>query len=335
MMERVALACGKVPVPVLDAVLGPLQTRAIMTGVSLGVFEALRDGANTAAGLALQLGLDTRALDLLLRTLVMSDYLVQRGDSYALSPMGRKTMVTDAPMQMVGYLRFNYAQWEFIEHLEELVRTGRGRDFHTTMIEPGRWRDYQIGMLEMARIESPLVAARVPVRRSAMSLLDLAGAHGLFGAAVCQRHPPMRCTVLELPQAIPHARALAAEEGLGDVVTHREGDALTSDLGCHDVVLMFNFLHHFSEDTVRSLIRRAHAALKPDGTVAIWEIEASRKDSRATSADQAALFFRLTSTAGAHHGDDYTRWLREAGFQRVTRTRPVASFAKVLVTARR
>lgn len=335
LIEHVALASGKVPVPMLDAVFGPMKTRAIMAGVSLGVFEALRNGEHTAVDLASQLGLDADALELLLRTLVVCGYLVQRGEGFGLSRMARKTMVTGAPMQMVGYLRFNYAQWEFMGHLEELVRTGRGRDFHHTMTMPDRWRDYQLGMLEIARIESPTVATRIPVRHGAVSLLDVAGAHGLFGAAVCRKHPPMRCTVLDLPQAIPHARALAIEQRLEDVVSHQEGDVLTSDLGRHDVVLLFNILHHFSEDRITSIVGRAHGALKASGTVAIWELEASRKGARATSGDGAALFFRLTSTAGAYHGTEYARWLREAGFRRVTVTRPMASPGKVLVTGRR
>lgn len=333
LIEGVALASGKVPVPLLDAVFGPMKTRAIMAGVSLGVFDALRDGAHTADDLASELGLDAKTLELLLRTLVVCRYVVQRGEGFGLSRMARKTMVTGAPMQMVGYLRFNYAQWAFMEHLEELVRTGGGRDFHHTMTAPGRWRDYQLGMLEVARIESPVVATRIPLRRGAVSLLDVAGGHGLFGAAVCRKHPPMRCTVVDLPQAIPYARALATEEGLSDVVSHQEGDVLTSDLGRHDVVLLFNILHHFSEDRIASIVGRAHGALTTNGTVAIWELEASRKGARATIGDGAALFFRLTSTAGAYHGDEYARWLREAGFRRVTVTRPMASPGKVLVTA--
>lgn len=333
--ERVAFASGRVPVPLLDAVFGLMKTRAIMAGVSLGVFEALRDAAHSPAELASQLGLDRDVLELLLRMLVVSDYLVQRGERFALSRLARKTVLIGAPMQMVGYLRFNYAQWEFFEHLEELVRTGRGRDFHHTMTDAARWGDYQLGMLELARIESPIVAKRVRVPRGAVSLLDVAGSHGLFGAAICRKHPPMHSTVLELEQAIPHARALAAEEGLSDIVAHQEGDVLVSDLGRHDVVLLFNILHHFSENDVASIVRRSYDALRDDGTVAIWELQAPRKGACVTSGDGAALFFRLTSTAGAYHGDAYAGWLRQAGFSDVTVTRPTASLGKVLVTGRR
>jgi len=93
-------------------------------------------------------------------------------------------------MQLVGYLRFNYTQLEFLDQLEDLVRTGRGCDFHQTMTRPEQWRDYQLGMLEIARLEARVVTPRIPVRRSAVRLLDVAGSHGLFGAALCRRHAP-------------------------------------------------------------------------------------------------------------------------------------------------
>lgn len=335
-VERLALASGKVPVPMLDALFGPIKARAVMAGVTLGVFEAMREGERTAADLAVSLHLDPDALELLLRTLVVCDYLVERGRGFALSPLARRTMVSGAPLQLVGYMRFNYRQWEFIEGLERLVRTGRGVDFHETMTDPESWRDYQLGMLEIARFTAPVVAARVPVRKGAASLLDVAGSHGLFGAAICRRHPPMRSMVLDLPQALAHARDLGRAEGLDDVVAYTEGDLLTADYGLErDVVLLSNILHHFNGERIEEILRRARAALRGGGTVAVWEIEAPARGSRVTSGDGAALFFRLTSTAGAYHGNQYAEWLRRAGFVRVTVTRPVQTPGHVLVTGRR
>ncbi len=336
LLERLALLSGKVPVPVIDALFGPLKTRAIMAAVRLGVFEAMRDGEHDPAELAARLRLDADALELLLRGLVVCEYLVQRGRRFALSPLARQTMVSGAPMELVGYMRFNYQQWEFVGHLEELLRTGKGVEFHETMADEESWRDYQKGMLEIARLEAPLLASRVPVRTGAAALVDIGGSHGLFGAAICRKHPPMRSTVVDLPQAVAHARELARAEGILDVVTHREGDLTTADLGRdQDVVLASNILHHFQPAAIADILRRAHAALRPGGTFAIWEIEAPKRGSKVTSGDGTALYFKLTSTAGAYHGDEYAAWLRAAGFARVTIARPATAPGKVLVTARR
>ena len=335
-LERLALWSGKLPVPMMDALFGPMKTRAIMAGVTLGIFEGLRDGPLSADVLASRLTLDAGALDLLLRTLVMCEYLTHQQSRFALSPLARRTMLHDAPMPLVGYMRFNYEQLKFLDHLEALVRTGRGLDFHETMTDPQSWADYQRGMLEAAHFAAPIVAARVPVPRQATSLLDLAGSHGLLGAAICRRHPPLRSTVIDLPQAVVHARRLAETAGIADIVTHRDGNLLTSDLGRdHDVVLLSNILHHFRPETNQAILARVRDALRRDGVVAIWELEAPRRDSPVTSGDGAALYFRLTSTAGAYHGDEYAGWLREAGFERITVVRPALAPGNVLVTARR
>jgi hypothetical protein len=335
LLERLALWSGKVPVPIIDVLIGPLKARAIMAGATLGVFQAIGKGEHTAAALAGTLRLDAGALELLLRTLVVCDYVVQREDRFALSAMARRTMVEGGAMELLGYLRFNYTQWEFIGHLEELIRSGRGLDFHDTMTAADSWRDYQLGMLELARLDAPLVAARVPVRRGATSLLDLAGSHGWFGAAICRRHPPLRSTVIDLPQAVAHARPLARAAGIDDLVTHREGDLLTADLGRdHDVVLLANILHHFTPDRIGSILARARDAMGANATVAIWEAEAPTPGSRASAGDAVALYFRLTSTAGAYHGDEYSAWLRSAGFGAVKVVRPALSPGNVLITGR-
>jgi hypothetical protein len=336
LLERIALWSGKVPVPVIDVLFGPLKARAIMAGVSLGIFEAVGDGEHAAADLAGTLQLDAGALELLLRTLVVCDYVVQRGDRFALSSMARRTMVEDGSMALVGYLRFNYTQWGFIGHLEELVRTGRGLDFHGTMTAADQWRDYQLGMLELARLDAPVVAARVSVRKGATSLLDLAGSHGLFGAAICRRHPPLRSTVIDLPQAVAQAQPLAKAAGIDDVVAYREGDLLTSDLGRdHDVVLLANILHHFTADRIVPILGRASDAMRPDATIAIWEAEAPKSGTPAAAGDAVALYFRLTSTARAYHADEYSAWLRDAGFGGIKVVRPALSPGNVLVTGRR
>jgi SAM-dependent methyltransferase len=335
MAERIALAAGLVPVPILDTLYGMLKARCIMAGVELGIFEALAQEARSTASLAAALKLDESCLDLLLRTLVFCDYLTNEGDRFALSAMGRKTMVGGAPRELTGFVLWNYTQWEFAGHLEALVRTGKGLDFHETLRDPAAWAHYQKAMLETARFDAPVVARHVPVRPAAARLLDIGGSHGLIGATLCRKHPPMRSTVLDLPAAIAHARAIAEREGLGDVVTHRAGNLLHDAFGDGwDVIVLSNILHHFQPEQIVSVLTRARRALAPDGTIAIWDLERPARGAPPGPGDGAALFFRLTSTAGAYSGSEYRSWLESAGFERVKVVRPRLSPGAVLVHAR-
>jgi hypothetical protein len=335
LFERLALVAGCVPVPAIDALYGIMKTRSIMAGVRLGIFEAIGQGTRTAAALASALSLDEASLDLLLRTLAFAEYLEQRADGYALSPLARRTMLRDAPMSLVGFLEWNYTQWDLVAHLDAFVQTGRGAEFHRTLDDPQAWAHYQRAMFEITRHEAPRLVARVPVPRGARRLLDLGGSHGVLGATICRRHPPLRSTVVDLPAALPHARALAREAGIEDVVEHREGDALESELGAdYDVAVVSKLLHHFKPADIARVLGRVRAALRSGGTIAIWETERSRRGSKVTDGDGAAFFFAILSTGGTYSGEDYVTWLGEAGFGKVRVTRPRLLPGNMLITGR-
>jgi hypothetical protein len=334
--ERLALFTGAVPVPLIDLSFGVLKARMIMAGVRLGIFNALAQEPHTQESLAAALKLDVTCLELLLRCLVYAGYLELQGGRYSLSTLGRNTMIDGAPRELTGFALWHYTQWEFIEHLETLIRTGEGVDFHATMTDPGAWAHYQKAMLEIARFDAPILAKHIPVRHGATKLLDLAGSHGLMGATIARKHPPLRSTVIDLPAAIPHARRLAEAERHSDIVEHREGNLMTADLGSGwDVVLLSNILHHFTPDDARALARRAYAALAEKGTVAIWELERPAAHKKPSEGDGVALFFRLTSSAAAYSGEEYASWLGEAGFTSPKIVRPTLRPGTVLIHARR
>lgn len=334
-LEWLALRAGRVPVPLVDALYGLIKVRCLMAAVRLGLFEALRATPRTGPEVAGSLGLDPETTTLVLRTLVFADYLHQEGDAFALAPLARETMISGAARELTGFLDWNYWQWEMVAHLEELLRTGRGVDFHATMTDPAGWASYQRGMLEVARFDAALVSEKVPVPRGARRLLDVAGGHGLFGAALCRRHPPLRATVVDLPQALPAARALAEEAGHADLVTHVAGDITRDPFEPgQDVALLANTLHHFDAAENRALLGRVRAALNPGGTAAIWEIEASDPRGPAGEGDGATLFFRLTSSAACYRASDYAAWLAEAGFEGVRVRRHPLSPRGVLVIGR-
>ena len=335
LMERLVLMSGKIPIPMIDSLFTLMKARSLMAGVSLGVFEAMHEGFHTTADLAKQLSLDAECLNMLLRTFVYSGYAVQRGNEYALSSLSRRSLLRGAEMDQTGYVMWNYTQWRLVEHMEDLIRTGKGVDFHSTMKDPVAWGYYQRGMMEMARLDAPVVASKLPVPDNAQRMLDLGGSHGLFGAAVCRKHPPLRSTVIDLPEACEAARELAKEAKVDDVVEHRPGDLLTCDLDTGvDVVLLSNVTHHFTMDQNQGLLKRVYGALRPQGSVGVWDMELPAETDRASEGDGAALFFRLTSSAATYRGEDYARWMTDAGFSHVRQIRPITSPGNVLVTGR-
>ena len=331
-LERLALSTGKVPIPVLDVLFGPLKARVVMASVRLGIMDALAAAPASAAQLSAALHLNEECLEMLLRVLVHCEYLEWDGSHFFLSRLARNSLAPGAPKDRRGYVEWNYTQWEILGNLENLLRSGQGIELHETLRDPKAWSHYQRGMLENARDHAKFLAAKVPVASGARSLIDLGGSHGLLGAAICRKHPPLRSTVFELEPALVAARELAKTEGIGDVVHHQAADILNDELGSdHDVALLANILHHFTPDQIMALLKKVRPALRAKGTIVIWEFERPKQDAKVGAGDAMALYFRLTSSASAYHADEYSEWLRASGFQniRISRSRLVPGYVLV------
>ena len=243
------------------------------------------------------------------------NYVSVSGTKWTLSAVGRRYFGPQAVESYEAFVEYAVHQWKFIENLDEVLRTGKGIDFHAHQTSAD-WSAYQRGMLESAKGFAWFVAKHTPVPEGASSCLDLAGSHGYVGGLLCQKHPPMRSTVLDRPEALATARTLGQGEPWFSMVSFREGNLLTDDLGKgYDVVLSANILHHFPAEANRGILRRVRAAMKPGGIVSIFEIEPPHEGQAADAGgDGFALYFRITSDSSCFRGADYVSWLSAAGF---------------------
>lgn len=332
--ERLATWLGFVPYPMLDVLIAPLQTRALIAAERASVFRLLAERPATTADIARRLSLDASCLDLVLRLLVSMGYVGRKGDAWSLSRLGRKHFGPAALNPFGDFVAFGSPQWNWIGSLDHVLRTGRGVEIHRAL-SPEDWNLYQRAMAEGARDFESFIVENLPVAQGARLCLDVAGAHGRVGAALCRAHHGLHSVVLERKEAIPEALRLAGEAGMSDVVSFRECDILEADYGEDaDVVVLANILHHFTPEVNARILERAKRALRRGGSVGIFDIEAPRPDAPPEAAgDAAALFFRITSNSGCFSGDDYVRWLRAAGFERASVARSLRLPSRLLAFA--
>jgi predicted O-methyltransferase YrrM len=317
LLDRLTLASGRVPVPILDAFPGIVAARCIIAGVRLGIFEALAAGDLPAEGIARLCAMEPRATAKLLDALAGMRYLRRTAGRYRLAPLARRWLLSASPSSVCAYLRFHYYQWEWVARLEDFVRTGEPVRIHAEMA-PEAWEVYQRGMHEIARLTAPEVALRVRVPRGAREMLDIGGAHGASAVALCRRHPRLRATILDLPEAITHAAPILAEACLGARIQHRPGDALTADLGHerYDVIFMANLAHHFTPAQNAALMGRVARALRPDGICVIQEgLRPPATHAPGQFVALGDLFFALTSEAGLYAAEEIAGWQRAAGLR--------------------
>jgi SAM-dependent methyltransferase len=316
--EWLAIRLRLGPRPLLETHGTLLLAQSVMVATRLGVFEALAGPALTAAEVARRCGTDERATAKLLGVLRATGYVAATGgDRYALTPDARRWLLADGETSLRDNVLFRFVEWPWIGVLESFVSTGAPLDIHREMSGP-EWDAYQRGMRSLAGAWVGEVAWRTPVPRAARAMLDVGGAHGLYSAALCRRHPALRSVILELPEAVEAAAVMLAGEGVEDRVVHRSGDARTADLGASefDLVFVSNLLHHFEPAQSRDLIRRAARALRPGGMLVIQELFALAPRSRPGQvAALAELYFALTSRSGSLSAADVRAWQKVAGLE--------------------
>jgi SAM-dependent methyltransferase len=317
LLERAALALGKVPTPFGETHPPLLLARAVMAATKQGLFEALAAGPLSAPEVAERRGTHPGATRAFLDALVSSGYLELAGERYALTPPARKWLLKDSPRSLYDNILYRYLEWGWLARMDDYLTSGMPLDMHSGMT-PEEWGLYQRGMLSLARLMAPELVWRTRLPRGARDLLDLGGSHGYFSVALCRRHPDLRAVVLDLPEAIEQSAPLLAREGMGERVVHRAGNALKDDLGegSWDAVLLSQLAHHFDDATNRDLIRRIARALRPGGLLVILEV--IRRESPREGGQMGGLFdlyFALTSEAGTWTFAEMATWQRDAGLR--------------------
>jgi len=314
-LERIALALGIPPVPLMETHLSFLRARAIMVATRLGIFDALASAPARAATVASRCRTAPPATTKLLNALVGCGYLRFGGDRYRLAPVARKWLTSDSPYSVRDKVLFEFIEWSLVERVEDYVRDGRPVEIHASESDE-QWGLYQRAMRALTALAAPEIVRRTALPAGATRMLDIGGSHGYLSVAMCRRYPGLSAVVLDLPAAVKHAAPILAREGMGPRVVHRAGDARHDDLGADawDLVFVSLLVHHFDEPTNRELFRRIARALRPGGICVVLEIVRtnSPNDARQIGA-LLDLYYALTSESGTWSIDEMSGWQADAG----------------------
>jgi 2-polyprenyl-3-methyl-5-hydroxy-6-metoxy-1,4-benzoquinol methylase len=323
LLERVAIAANMVPLPAGYSLYGMTAGRVLGVAQRLGIFKQLLDGPATAGRIAEELDLQVAGTRLLCENLAGLRVLAQDGHTFSLPKQSRKWLDPASETYIGTWLEHSATYWEWYADLERIVRDGGNFEIHREPAEDAEyWRVYITGQYELARLSAAEVAKAVTLPAVPAALLDVAGGHGWFSAALCKRHDTLKATVLDLPGSARVGREIIAKAGMSERVEHREGDMFASDLGGpYDGALVFDIVHHISGERVVELLRRVRGTLKPGGTLAVLDMFRSDAKRQRASAAALGLFFHLTSGADLHSPGELAGFFAAAGFSEPKRTR--------------
>lgn len=153
-------------------------------------------------------------------------------------------------------------------------------------------------------------------------LLDIGGNTGKWALECFQYDADVQVTIMDLPGQVDMARTNIEAKGFGRRITFHECNILDQSQVFpknFDAIWMSQFLDCFSEEQIKSILRRCREALVPGGRVYILEPFWNRQRFQASAfaLQQTSLYFTAMANGNSqmYHADNFIGYVKEAGFE--------------------
>lgn len=304
---------------IMDMASAFYESCLLFASSDLGVFRTLAElGEADASTVAVTCKLNLRGARLLLDACVAASLLSKTGDIYRNAPEANAFLVPGSPADLSGAIRYNRDVYNAWGKLAEMVRSGRPVERPELHLgeDPERTRTFVLAMHSRALAIGQAVLPHLDLTGQ-RRLLDIGGGPGTYSMLIARAFPEIKCTVLDLPEIVRIADELIAQSEMQGRIQTLAGDYHKARFpGENDVVIFFGVLHQEDPAEIRDLLRRAHAALVPGGSIYVLDM---MTDSTHTQPKFSALFalnMALTTPHGWVFSEDELKvWLAEAGFQ--------------------
>jgi len=263
-----------------DLCAGFAYSQVLYACVKLDVFEQLAAGPRGAGDLALRWQMPIASAERLLAAAASLQLLERRSDGrYELATLGAALRGNPGAAAMIEHHALLYAD---LADPVALLREGAADtrlsrywayagDRSGAALEPDRVRDYTRLMARSQHLVAADILDAYPLTRH-RRLLDIGGGDGSFALAVVGRSAALNAIVADLPGVAEAARQHIAARGLADRIAVSECDALRQPLPAGaDIASLVRVIHDHDDGPALTLLKRAHEALPPDGSLLIAE----------------------------------------------------------------
>ena len=310
-----------------DLMAGFVHSQVLLACVRLGLFDALRDQPATVAVLAQRTGVPEPELQRLLLSAVTLGLLEHRsGGRLGLGPLGVPLTTHPAIAQMVEHNQLLYQ--DLCDPLA-FLRQDRQGDM------AGYW-PYAHGGL--AAVQAPEAGEQVGRYSDLMAesqgfvvheilssyffdehrcVLDVGAGKGRFVSELARHAPHLQLQMFDLPPVLEQARERVAQSGLSHRISLHPGSFIDDPLPTGaDLITLVRVLHDHPDAVVRTILRKAHAALPAGGVLLVAEPMAQDADAPAEhQADAYYHFYLMAMGAGRlRTAQEIRGLLSEAGF---------------------
>lgn len=327
-----------------DLMAGFVYSQVLLACVRLHAFEALAEGPQTAATLALRFRLPLPATERLLAAAVSLELMEHRdGGRYGLGKLGAPMVGNGALSAMVEHHALLYAD------LHDPLALLRGEGEAPALSRYWAYASAPApGALPRAAVDDysalmsasqPLVAQHVLDAYSLHGhrcLLDVGGGQGRFLVAAGQRTPGLKLMLFDLPAVVGSATASFMAFGLGERAAVFGGDFTRDALpGGADIASLMRVLYDHADEPALVILRAVYQALPPGGTLLVAEPMAGAAGTQRMGDAYFGIYLLAMRGGRVRTADELAVLLRAAGFERVRElSTPIPLQVGVLVCQR-
>jgi demethylspheroidene O-methyltransferase len=311
-----------------DLCAGFVYAQTLAACIELNLFEMLAEGPLSADILAARTGLPAASLQILTQAAVSLRLLQNAGGKIRLGPLGAALRGNPGIAAMVAHHKLFYGD------IADPVALLRG----TTPTQLAEFWPYR-GQAGQSSGYSALMAATQPmIAREIIGaydftrhkkLLDAGGGDGAFLRLVAVQAPKLALQLFDLPEVADSARAR-----LGDRVEVFGGSFKTDQMPAGaDIITLIRVLHDHDDAAALQILKRAHAALAPGGTLLLAEPMAGTKGAEPVGAAYFGFYLLAMGSGRARTPAEIEAMLTAAGFFKVRNLRTSQPMLTSLITA--
>jgi len=319
LIEKILLSNDVIPHPFADASSSVGLGFALGSSVKLKIADQLSMDFKDVGTIASAAKVSEVGAELILDCLDALGYVQKNGNQYAFTKRGFKNLSPSSPYNFRYFILFCDYLYKGYLNLDETIRLGKRAQ--SNMLEEMtnyEWELFSRAMIDISRTNFKEVAGKIPVAKSAASMLDLGGSHGLYSIELCKRNPDLKATIVDLPPVKKYADECIAQYNAGKNVTFLPSDFMKDDLPKNnDIILAFNIIHGLNPSENIALAQKVYKSLNNGGIYVILDqIKGIGGSSQMSKATTSYMALNLLHQAGGktYSKNEVDTFIQKAGF---------------------
>ena len=306
----------------------------LYAGCELGLFELLWKNPDLSqTEIAQHLQLEAYPTKALLLGLTALKLIQKVGDQYRNSLVIQMLFLENTWKEFYDVVLFEAkivyrGSIDYIESLKQNRNVGlrqfqgQGPDLYNRLHEdPGLDKVFYNFMGSWSKLVTPLWLKKIDFSNF-QSVVDVGGGDATNSIALAEAFPNVKITLMDIPDSCKIAQSRIDQKQLTDRIKVMGGDIFVDEFPKNqDCFLFIHVLVIWSLDKNTSLLRRAYQALKPGGSLIIFNMMTSdEEDGPLMAALDSSYFVSIPHEGGMIYSwKDHEQCLRDAGFSQMKR----------------